>query len=72
MCVKYRIWVSVINLQKTRNQLAPSALRSRAEQKRHIFAESMIFEKIDEFMTLFVKISRGKTHILTGILPQFR
>ena len=68
--IKSVIWAFVINLQDTENQLASFTMRSSAEKKRHIFAESLIFEKIDEFMTTFVEISRGKTHILSGILVQ--
>ena len=51
----------MIFLQETRNQLASSTTNYNAEKKRHIFADTMTTEKIDEFMTIFAKMSRGKT-----------
>ena len=60
-----------MNLQKTKNQLASSAMRSSAEKKRHIFAKSMIFEKMNDFMTFFVRTSEDQSYILVDIPHHF-
>ena len=62
----------MINLQKTKNQLASSAMRSSTEKNRHIFVESMIFENTNDLMIIFVKTSREERCILAVTPLQFR